>query len=320
MNECVVGQRLEVPGLIVVGIAVLLSGLVGCQREAIRYEVDDWPLKHTKGHVVETDHYRIFTTVADPVMHQASAEIAEYQFRRLSHTLSVTPKAKMNVYVFQTRRQWEAFTRAQLGHKAHRYLQIRDGGYAVDDICVLHYLGRYATLTVLAHELVHQYLDCATSDVPPAWLNEGLACLLESHEWDGETPVFTTDKNHFRRQTLSDALLGKQTFEIEQLLATHAGEVAKLSSAKVSAYYSQLWALMQFLEDGAKGEYRGAYHALLGELGTDQLRTRGNAYLAASSSDRQMSFGEAVFRQYITDDVDEFERKFNEFMVTLVGW
>ena len=102
--------------------------------------------------------------------------------------------------------------------------------------------------------------------------------------------------------------------------STAATMVAKLSSAKVSAYYSQLWALMQFLEDGAKGEYRRAYHALLGEVGTDQLRTRGNAYLAASSSDRQMSFGEAVFRQYITEDVDEFERKFNEFMVTLVGW
>jgi len=297
-------------------VMCFVSVQMACQPRGIEFEVKSWPLKHHKGHLIETEHYQIFTTVADPVLHRAAAELAERQYQRISEALQITPKSKMKVYIFADRHQWEAFTRAELGARAGQYLKIREGGYTADDVSALYYIGRYPALAVMAHELFHLYLDCSTDERIPAWINEGLACFFEAHEWQDTKPLFTPDKNVFRRQGLVRAILGKKLYPLKELLVTHAGEVSKLPSAKVGAYYSQAWALIQFLRSSEPDNLE----KLLDELGTRQLVTRANAYLAATAGSEPISFGEAVFRQYITEDLEEFERQFNAYMNTLVGW
>jgi hypothetical protein len=304
-----------------IALSVVLLGLIltGCEQTTVDFTVNSWPLKRLKGHIIETDHYRIYTTLNDPIFDKACVSLAEGQYQRIHDALSVEPNEKMICYVFADRREWEAFTRSKLGPRADAYLQIRDGGYSADRMAVLYYLGRYPTLAVMAHELFHMYLDYAGSERVPAWLNEGLSTFFEAHEWQGTTPVFTESKNVFRRNILGEAILGARLFPLKELLATHAGEVSKLAPIKVATYYSEAWALIQFLRNGEGGKYAERFNLLLKELGTHNLTIRASAYLAASDNADNISFGEAVFRQYITDDLEQFDREFRDYMQTLAG-
>lgn len=291
----------------------------GCQRPQVEYQINPWPLKTFKGHIIETEHYRIYTTVADPLLHRASAQLVERQYERISEMLGVEPIEKMPAYIFANRHQWEAFTRSKLGPRADAYLQIREGGYAADKMCVLYYIGRYPTLAVLAHELFHLYIDTATDHRIPAWLNEGLSTFFEAHEWQGINPKFTPNKNVFRRNVLADAFIRNAFFPLEELLATHAGKITKHPSAKVGTYYSQLWALIQFLRNGQSGKYAQRFETMLAEMGTRKMTMRARAYLAASGTAQTISFGQAVFRQYITEETAQFEQEFTSYIQQLVG-
>jgi len=294
--------------------------LTGCQsRQDVSYQVREWPLENLSGHIVETEHYLIYTTVSDSMFDRGCAELAEAQYRRFAKDVAVHPEGKMKVYVFANRGQWEAYTQVAMGPRAKDYLRIRDGGYSANETSVLYYLRRYPTLAVLAHELFHQYLDCAGDEPVPAWLNEGMACYYEAHEWNGTKPVFTPKNNTFRRETLGEAYQTEQLYPLTEILATHAGEVSKGSSMKVGTYYAQVWALVLFLRDGAGGKYAEGFKLLLAEMGTGALKTRVNAYAAASAGQR-MSFGEVVFRQYITEDFETFEAEFGQFVKDLLGW
>lgn len=303
-----------------VAVTVLVAVVFGCERRGrVEYEVNPWPLKRFEGHVIETEHYLIHTTVDDALFHRAAAYLAEGQYKRISKVLTVAPEGKMSGYVFSNRRQWEAFTRHRMGARAVSYLRIRDGGYSADDVVVLYYLGRYPTLAVLAHELFHSYLDCAGDEPVPAWVNEGLACFYEAHEWNDVTPVFTPDKNVFRQHGLAEAIQAERLFPLKDMLATHAGLVSRLPREKVATYYSQAWALVRFLREGRSGKYAAKFQKLVGELGTHQLVTRARACQAARGGEA-ISFGEAVFRQYITDDLDTFEQEFRAYLEELAGW
>lgn len=302
-------------------VVCVLMILAGCEKAPpVQYKVNPWPLKQFKGFVVETEHYLIHTTVDDPMLHRACAALVEGQYERFSADLKLVPKLKMKGYIFANRLQWEAFTNATMGPRAKDYLRIRDGGYSAKNICAMYYLGRYPTLSVLGHEVFHQYLNCATDQPIPAWLNEGLSCYYEAHEWDQTTPLFTPQKNTFRRETLADAVQAGRLFPLKALLATHAGEVSKLSQAKVGTYYSQVWALMRFLREGEDGTYAQPLRTLLDELGTRDMKTRVSGYLAVTAGSRDMGFGEAVFRVYITEELDRFEQAFTAYVNTLVGW
>jgi len=169
--------------------------------------------------------------------------------------------------------------------------------------------------------LFHQYVDAATDERVPAWANEGLATWFESHEWDDVTPVFTPTKNMFRCASLARGVKSGELFSLRELLATHAGRVATLSKSKVATYYAQVWALIRFLKegDGVRRPYEAAFETFLAELGSSQMALRAGAYLASHPHAGEMSFGEAVFRGYFTDDVDGFEATYRAYCERLAN-
>jgi len=301
--------------------AVATLVLPACQqsKKQVQYTVKSWPLKQFKGSIIETEHYRIHTTVDDAVFHRACAELVEGQFDRYRRDLKIIPRDKMVCYVFANRLQWEAFTKATMGARARDYLRIRDGGYSANDISALYYLGRYPTLAILAHEVFHQYLDCASDEPVPPWINEGLACYYEAHEWDRQRVVFTPEKNTFRREILAQSIQADRLFPLRQILSTHAGKISKLSRAEVGTYYSQVWAMVRFLREGEKGKYAQPFNRLLAELGSRNVKTRAGGYLAAAGTER-LSFGESVFLAYITEELDRFEHEFEEYTKQLAGF
>ncbi|MFA5863235.1 MAG: hypothetical protein WC975_00955 [Phycisphaerae bacterium] len=301
----------------------VLFGLYGCEkRETTRnYQSTSWPLKNHQGTILETPHYRIYTTIKDKDLHAAAVNLAEGQYERFCQALMIRPKEKMTVYIFSDVQQWTAFTESKFGRRAQDYLRIRNGGYTAKNFAAFYYIGRYSTLTILAHELFHLYVNLASCPEPvPAWLNEGMACYFEAHEWNGFSPIFTPKKNLFRRENLSEAVGKNKLFSLKDILATHAGEISKLPQPRVLTYYAQLWAILEFLNDPNSGQYHVNFQNLSGELGTRKMAMRAKGYLTTVREDEKVSFGEAVFRQYITNDLKQFDTDFNNYLPTLIGW
>lgn len=272
------------------------------------------------GERILTTHYDIRSTVMQSDFNVYMADLLEQQYSRFAERIGPLTDGndkQMLVYVFDDRRQWQRFTRKLTGKSASMYLRIRSGGFTIRDVGVFYYIGRMSTLSVAAHEAFHQYLHrrCGRHPVP-AWLNEGLASVYEAHTWQNGKPRFTPRRNIIRLSALEHAITGNMLFDLRELLATDAGAVSKLSSTRVGIYYAQSWALLSYLGWSDHKEYREGLQQLLEELPTDKVAVKARGHAAASgTSDQPLSFGEAVFRHYIEDDLDEFNRGFREYLL-----
>jgi hypothetical protein len=188
-------------------------------------------------------------------------------------------------------------------------------------VTVSQYASRRGTLSILAHEGLHQYLESTGRHRIPAWINEGLACYFEAFTLDLATnqPTFTPKNNTHRLPSLRQAFTTDSMIALRDVLATNAGEAIHQRSRHVRNYYAQEWALVLFLLDSPEtNQYAPGFRQLLRELGTEAMNRRARAYLAADSLG-DMSTGEAVFRAYITEDLDTFERDYRAFLASLVG-
>src|SRR5439155_6630670 len=124
----------------------------------------------------------------------------------------------------QSRWEWERFTDQFAPDRAETYRRIHSGGYSERGVTVSHYSGRGPTLSILAHEGLHQYLENTRGRNIPPWLNEGLACYFESFDLDqNQRPIFTPEQNALRRTHMTDAMLNDSLIPLPEILATHAG-------------------------------------------------------------------------------------------------
>jgi hypothetical protein len=197
---------------------------------------------------------------------------------------------------------------------------LRNGGYSYRGVSVMEYVATQITFPLFAHEGLHQYLHhhVRTPHIP-AWLNEGLAVYCEGQRWgydpDRNYRVKSFDPwyNPARRNQLADALLSDRLYSLRQLLRTHAGEVVRETSRAVQTYYAQVWALTLFLQHGADGKYAEGFARLLQDIGTTDLEQRARA-VHIWSEERAFHFGEALFRSYISEDLDTVEQEYRGFM------
>ena len=302
--------------IILACIFLLIAGCQSQKRQVVddSYRENSWPLKHYKGVILESAHYKIYTTTRDKTFHRAMITLAETQYTRFADTLTIKPKNKMTVYVFANTRQWIAFTKANLGSWSKDLLRIRSGGYTTGHLAAFYYLGRYPTLTILAHELFHLYLNCAGGSGIPVWLNEGLACWFESNEWDGDKLICTPGKNLFRQQQLREAINSGNLFPLKKLLATIPRSEVRHSYSRMLTYYAQVWALIRFMFDKRSGVWHDNFQKLLADIGTNKLKLRASGYLVSKSSSEKITFPEAVFRAYIEDDLQKFENSFRQYI------
>jgi hypothetical protein len=147
----------------------------------------------------------------------------------------------------------------------------------------------------------------------PAWIHEGLATYCEGHDWRGDYPVFTPKWNVLRLQNLRDAIAQDDLIPLPVLLDTNAGNMIQLANRQVKTYYAQVWSMTVFLRHaGRSSPYPKHFDVLLRELGSRAYRLRADAHITTSPGG-QMGFGEAVFRSYITEDLDGFMREYREF-------
>jgi len=297
------------------------SGGIGTVGDA-HYQIEDWSYKGAKGHKLSTDLYTIYTTCRAKPFVTALPGFLESCYHAYAELLPSPDDVPtpLETYLFRSRRQWEHFTRNLVPpERADTYMQIRNGGYSEQGLTVSHYSSQRGTLSILAHEGLHQYLEVTGRSRIPAWINEGLACYFESFDLDaGNRPVFNPRRNYLRTPGLRDALAADALIPLSEILATSAGIAVQQKGRHTRSYYSQEWSLILFLlEDPLTNRYHAGFRRLLDELGSDDMRRKGRAYLAADT-DGELSYGEAVFRAYVTEDLAAFESDYLAFLHELL--
>lgn len=302
-------------------LAALLVGFGGCSSFSppprVVFETEDWTFHKAKGTKLISENYVLHTTCTNrPLL----AALPAFMESSRAAYAALIPCDKPDVpradsYLFQTRAQWERFTREFAGPRAATYLRIRSGGYSERGITVSHYSSRRATLSILAHEGLHQYLELTRGRNIPPWVNEGLACYFESFDLDPEGRAdFNPVLNTLRLPALRNAVSRKQLLPLKEILATHAGLEVHKQTTQVSHYYAQEWSLVLYLlTNSMESPYDDKFRVLLQELGTETMDRKARAYMAADT-EGSMSYGEAVFRAYICDDLEKFQSDYERFL------
>ena len=297
---------------------------VGCKSpfapKPIQFTTEDWNYRDAKGFELASDHYLIRTTSRSKPFINALPGFLETSYQAYNELLptETAPRKDLETYLFQTRWQWERFTEEFAPRRAKTYKRIRNGGYSERGVTVTQYSSRRATLSTLAHEGLHQFLEVTGRARIPAWINEGLACYFESFDLKDNRPVFVREKNTLRSPALREALAADALIPLVEILSTSAGQAIHKRSRHVSNYYAQEWSLVLFLlQSPATNPYYPGFRELLDELGTEAMRRRAKAYIAADT-DGTLSLGEAVFRSYVTEDLATFESAYKAYLHELL--
>lgn len=299
---------------------------VGCgapfATEPIRFETKEWSFKGEKGAELRSQNYVIYTTCRMQSFVDVLPAFLENCYRAYFGLLpcSVSQAEPMPTYLFQRRNQWERFTEEFAPARADTYKAIRQGGYSERGTTVSYYGTQSSTLSILAHEGLHQYLESTERHRIPAWVNEGLACYFESFKFDPMTGTSLHDpeNNNLRRPRLREAVVTESLIPLREVLATNAGHAVQENRRYVQACYGQWWSLTLFLlRPESENPYHSGYQSMLAELGSDAMHRRARAYLAADS-EGEISFGEAVFRAYITEDLERFDTEYRRYLTELL--
>jgi hypothetical protein len=303
------------------GLPVLAGGCASPGGSAVKFDVQEWSYQGAKGSIITSLHYVLYTTCTAKPLANAMPVFLESCWAAYAELVpcDTAPDHRLQTYLFQERWQWERFTEEFAPNRSDTYKRIRSGGYSERGITVSHYGSRRTTLSTLAHEGLHQYLEITRGGRIPAWINEGLATRFEAFDLDAKNrPIFTPERNYLRLNHLRAALTSHSLAPLPEILATHAGIEIQKPTTRVAHYYAQAWSLVLYLLQPPRvNPYHDGFRRLLQELGTDAMVRSARAYLAADT-DGTMSEGEAVFRAYVTDDLEKFQQDYEAFLRKLL--
>jgi hypothetical protein len=301
--------------------------VAGCHAvfgpKTVKVTEERWTFGDTQAKKLVTDHFDIHSTIADQEFERALPAFLEAAHQQYADLLPAPPNSteRLRTYVFNSREQWERFTKERFPRRFDLYRRIGTGGFAEGNLCVVYHTHRTYTLSVLAHEGMHQYFANHFNTPLPAWTNEGLACYCESFELSGGRPVFTPRRNTFRMNSLREALATGSILPLREMLSTDAGQVILQGQSRLTqTYYAQVWALVVFMRHCGHRPYATGFERMLADIAGGELPRVAQAAKIRSPSPGRTSFGEAVFRAYFTEDLDRFEREFKLFMHDLAGF
>ena len=265
-------------------------------------------------------HYLIYSTVPD---RQSLERVGQVMEGALGVYRSIAPQVPpserpMECYIFATRQQWAAFTKKQTGDDAAIYLRVNRGGYTVGDWYVAYWIGSAGTFSVAAHEGWHQYVARHLVGRLPPFLEEGLACMFEQVQWEGDLPRWDLTQNAARLSGLRAALDADRLQPLSALVEMHAGQVVGQPSERIEAFYAQSWAFARFLYDGHSGRYRPALQRMLadaarGTLHGDTSRQLGRAATWDPHTARPM------LEHYLGVNLAELDGQYQRYIRSLAG-
>ena len=273
------------------------------------------------GQVITTQHYRIFTSAENPVLMNCLPGFLEAAYEHYEDLTGLTrPQAAkpLDVYMLASRQEWTHLTEHIVGRDAP-HLSIVAGGYCHKGVGIYWDLRNRATLSIAAHEGLHQFLYHQMRHRLPLSIEEGLCVSAEGFHIraDENTVVFVPRHNPSRYGTLRKAIVNRRWTPARRLLRMTAGDTITGMTEEALTWYAQVWALSMFLRTSE--HYREGFARLLEDARSGSLHIAMNvprdAYdeLMKRGGHYSRTVGLPVFRHYITADLDTFERRYVAF-------
>ena len=240
---------------------------------------EPWTIESSQGRMITTPSYRVFTTSGKSSI---TDNIPAFLETALTHYTSAlgplpAPREPLEVYLMDTRAQWEAMTRRFMGEDAGVYLRIQKGGFTSDGRAILYDIGRRDTFAITAHEGWHVYTQRTFRNALPVWLEEGLATYMEGFRWDpsaSDRPTFRPWSNFERFDQLRWGVRAGKMMPLEKLVTSTPQDLIADDADAALFYYAQVWALMHFLNEGENGIYKEQLRVLLSDAATGKLVQR----------------------------------------------
>lgn len=295
----------------------------------------EWENQYAPGLLLTTEHYKIRTTLLDPLMLSQVPGFIESAYNSYQKQLSepFETSSKMPVYLFATRQQWEDFTKEFTGKHAQMYLKIKSGAYYTKDTWVGYNIGRDLTFSVLGHEGWHQFNHRLFKYRLPSWLDEGIAMSFETSRYENGIFKFDPSMNLNRLGGLKLTLINNKMIPLQQLIAMNPGEVLLKydsmgeeadNSEDVMAFYSQSYALVRFLKEDGYGIRLANYQQMLfgGLHGTWPIDEDAQKIAMDRNIPITVGWNRAVgtklFEHYISPDIEQIEKEYLLFCKKLV--
>lgn len=301
--------------------------------ESIRYEpavrsVEPWENPYGQGLCIRTRHYRLYTTLMEPLMlPQAPAYLESvYSAYQTQLPSPITDGEPMDVYLFGTRDQWEQFTKDTAGDDADVYLKIVKGAYTAKGKVVAYNIGLTQTFALIGHEGWHQFNQARFVYRLPSWLDEGIATLFETYRNEDGRFVFEPQRNLMRLGALRQAVLRNRLLPLRQLITLNPGQFLDASGSDdlILSFYAQNYALVRFLRENNYGVRLQNYHQLLNDGAAGHWPLQGEFADLAADRSRNLTVGwnmqvsPALFTRYIDDDLDRIDAEYKAFCAKIV--
>lgn len=298
------------------------------RKEPAVKDVQIWSNGHGPGLIVRTENYLVYTTLLEPLMLRQLPAFLESAYQAYQSQLPrpLVKTQPLKVYLFETRGQWEQFTRETAGADAEILLQIQRGAYTLNGICVAYNIGRKQTFSVIGHEGWHQFNQQLFAYRLPSWLDEGIATLFETCRYSQGKFLFEPWQNMGRLGSLKETILRKHMIPLDQLIVLNPGQVINGhgNDNNVVAFYAQNYALVRFLREYNYGVRLRKYHALLlgGADGTWPLSND----LTALAADRtrpltvgwNTQISPILFNYYIEPEIEILQAQYEDFCRKMV--
>jgi len=286
--------------------------------------VEDWIFDETPGLVFETAHYRVHTTLLDPLVVSSLPALLESAYRAYRAQLHrpVESRFALPVYIFASRDQWEAFTRRFAGDAAEAYLSIQRGAYYHNGACVVYHIGIHQTRSALAHEGWHQFVHRHFALRLPSWLDEGLATQFENAEQANGRIYFSPQRNRYRLVGLRQAVQQRRLLALPDLLAMNPSQVLGYEQG-LARFYAQAYALVRFLREADHGAYLGRFERMIRDgyegrwpidEATRQIAADRNVPISAAFNRRLSA---TLFRQYMGLTPEQLDARYRAWCIEL---
>ena len=290
--------------------------------------VERWDNPYSDGLVIETLHYRIYTTMLEPLMLKQIPAFVEAAWKEYQSQLPVPVGSndKFSLYLFKDRLQWESYTKYFTGSQFEVYLKIKKGAYFLNGVCVAYNIGRSRTFSVLGHEGWHQFCSKYFKYRLPSWLDEGIAQLFEQSDFENGRFVFSPAKNYQRLGALKLSLQEKNMIPLRELILLNPGEVVLQQQADkaVLAFYAQSYAMVRFLREENYGRRLANYQQmLLGALNGNWPLSQSEASIAADKNSPptvrwNKYIAQKLFDIYIGESIEQIEPEYERFCRKIV--
>ncbi len=288
--------------------------------------VEPWQNEFGPGLKLTTGHYEIYTTLLEPLMLSQIPGFMESAYRGYQNQLPtpIETTTPFTLYLFADRSQWETFTLSFTGPQAPMYLKIKAGAYYLKGACVAYNIGAERTFAGLGHEGWHQFNSRHFKYRLPSWLDEGVAMMFETSQYDQGLFSFHPESNLYRLGSLKKTLVNNSTIPLRELVGINPGEVVTESDDAVAAFYSQAYALVRFLREENYGKRLASFQKmLLDGLNGQWPLDEADKHIAA---DRNIPItiywnrmvGSLLFEHYIDDRYDKIEKEYLVFCKKIV--